>query len=93
MSGNEIRFVDTTLRDGHLSLWASGMTTAMVLPVAERLGRAGFEAIEVMKVFSAVRAGVNGVIEEILIENAGAIEYGQALFLVRPDEPAAGSKQ
>lgn len=49
--------------------------------------------IEVMKVFSAVRAGVNGVIEEILIENAGAIEYGQALFLVRPDEPAAGSKQ
>ena len=43
--------------------------------------------IEVMKVFSAVRAGVNGVIEEILIENAGAIEYGQALFLVRPDEP------
>ena len=49
--------------------------------------------IEVMKVFSAVRAGVNGVIEEILIENAGAIEYGQALFLVRPDEPDADGKQ
>ena len=48
--------------------------------------------IEVMKVFSAVRAGVNGVIEEILIENAGAVEYGQALFLVRPDEPSAGGK-
>ena len=41
-------FVDTTLRDGQLSLWASNMTTAMMLPVAERLDRAGFEAIEVM---------------------------------------------
>jgi oxaloacetate decarboxylase (Na+ extruding) subunit alpha len=43
-----IRFVDTTLRDGQLSLWASNMRTAMMLPVAERLDRAGFEAIEVM---------------------------------------------
>jgi len=44
----EIFFVDTTLRDGQLSLWASNMTTGMMLPVAERLDRAGFEAIEVM---------------------------------------------
>ncbi len=44
----EIRFVDTTLRDGQLSLWASNMTTGMMLPIAERLDRAGFEAIEVM---------------------------------------------
>ena len=43
-----IRFVDTTLRDGHLSLWASNMRTAMMLPVAERFERAGFEAIEIM---------------------------------------------
>ena len=49
--------------------------------------------IEVMKVFSAVRAGVNGVIEDILVANAGAIEYGQALFLVRPDAPEADGKQ
>jgi oxaloacetate decarboxylase (Na+ extruding) subunit alpha len=41
-------FVDTTLRDGQLSLWASNMTTGMMLPVAERLDRAGFQAIEVM---------------------------------------------
>ncbi len=45
---NKIRFVDTTLRDGHLSLWASGMTTGMMLPIAERLDRAGFEAVELM---------------------------------------------
>ena len=43
-----IRFVDTTLRDGHLSLWASNMRTGMMLPIAGRLEHAGFEAIEVM---------------------------------------------
>lgn len=45
---NEIRFVDTTLRDGQLSLWASNMRTGMMLPIAEPLDRAGFEAIEIM---------------------------------------------
>ena len=45
---DEVRFVDTTLRDGQLSLWASNMATAMMLPVVERFDRAGFEAIEVM---------------------------------------------
>ena len=46
-SGN-IFFVDTTLRDGQLSLWASNMRTGMMLPIAERLDQAGFEAIEIM---------------------------------------------
>lgn len=45
---NEVRFVDTTLRDGHQSLWAEGMTTGMMLPVAKRIDDAGFEAIELM---------------------------------------------
>ncbi len=44
----QIHFVDTTLRDGQLSLWASNMRTGMMLPVAERLDGAGFEAIEIM---------------------------------------------
>ena len=44
----KIFFVDTTLRDGQLSLWASNMRTAMMLPIAERLDQAGFEAIEIM---------------------------------------------
>ena len=44
----DIFFVDTTLRDGHLSLWASNMRTAMMLPIADRLDRAGFEGIEIM---------------------------------------------
>ena len=45
---DRIRFVDTTYRDGHLSLWASGMTTGMMLPVAGRMDRAGFEALEII---------------------------------------------
>ena len=44
----EIRFVDTTIRDGHLSLWASGMTTGMMLPAIGTLDDAGFEAIEIL---------------------------------------------
>jgi oxaloacetate decarboxylase alpha subunit len=43
-----IRFVDTTIRDGHQSLWAENMTTGMMLPVAERMDQAGFDAIELI---------------------------------------------
>lgn len=42
----EVRFVDTTLRDGQQSLWAYGMRTGMMLPIASQLDEAGFEAIE-----------------------------------------------
>ncbi|MBA4418720.1 MAG: biotin carboxyl carrier protein [Syntrophus sp. (in: bacteria)] len=43
----EIKFVDTTLRDGNQSLWgATGMTTAKVLSVAAAIDRAGFKAID-----------------------------------------------
>jgi len=45
---SEIRFVDTTLRDGHQSLWAERMSTAMILPVASRIDHAGFEAVEIL---------------------------------------------
>jgi oxaloacetate decarboxylase alpha subunit len=43
---NEIRFVDTTLRDGQQSLWALGMKTAAMLPIAEQMDRIGFESME-----------------------------------------------
>jgi oxaloacetate decarboxylase alpha subunit len=45
---SEIRFVDTTLRDGHQSLWAEGMTTGMMLAVADRLDDAGYFAVELL---------------------------------------------
>ena len=43
-----VKFMDTTLRDAHQSLWATRMTTAMMLPIAERLDHAGFDAIDLM---------------------------------------------
>src|SRR5258708_30843113 len=43
---NEIHFIDTTLRDGQLSLWALGMKTGAMLAIAEQMDRCGFESME-----------------------------------------------
>lgn len=43
---SEINFVDTTVRDGAQSLWASMMTTAMTLSVLPIIDRVGFKAID-----------------------------------------------
>ena len=40
--------------------------------------------IEVMKVFNSVRAGVKGTIVEVVAANGGFVEFGQALFIVKP---------
>ncbi|HEY7178787.1 MAG TPA: acetyl-CoA carboxylase [Gaiella sp.] len=40
--------------------------------------------IEVMKMMNSVPAGLAGRIAEIHVENAEAVEYGQALFRVEP---------
>jgi acetyl-CoA carboxylase biotin carboxyl carrier protein len=40
--------------------------------------------IEVMKMMNSVPAGIAGTIAEIHVENAEAVEYGQALFRVEP---------
>ncbi len=42
--------------------------------------------IEVMKVFTGIRAGVGGVIAEILVSNQELVEFGQELFLVDPKD-------
>jgi acetyl-CoA carboxylase biotin carboxyl carrier protein len=41
--------------------------------------------IEAMKVFNEIRAETSGTIEKILVKNAQTVEFGQALFVVRPD--------
>jgi acetyl-CoA carboxylase biotin carboxyl carrier protein len=41
--------------------------------------------IEAMKVFNEIRAEVSGTVEKILVKNAQAVEFGQAMFVVRPD--------
>ena len=61
----QMRFMDTTLRDGHQCLWATRMTTAMMLPIAEKLDRAGFEVIDLM---SGVQFDV--AIDGVLPENS-----------------------
>jgi oxaloacetate decarboxylase alpha subunit len=43
---NEIRFIDTTVRDGNQSLWALNMKVGAMLPAAEPMDRAGFESME-----------------------------------------------
>lgn len=46
--GRPVQFVDTTLRDAHQCLWATRMTTAMMLPACEHIERAGYAAIDFM---------------------------------------------
>jgi oxaloacetate decarboxylase alpha subunit len=43
----DVRFIDTTFRDGSQSLWALGMRAGMIEAVAESMDRAGFNAVEV----------------------------------------------
>lgn len=40
--------------------------------------------IEVMKVFTAVKAGVRGYVSDVLVETNDMVEYGQPLFIIRP---------
>ena len=39
--------------------------------------------IEAMKVMNEIKAGIEGVVTEALVENATAVEYGQPLFRVK----------
>jgi hypothetical protein len=39
---DEVRFIDTTLRDGNQSLWALNMKIGAMLPAAEHMDHAGF---------------------------------------------------
>jgi len=43
---DEIRIIDTTLRDGNNSLWAHNMTTGMMHPVLRHMDQAGFDGME-----------------------------------------------
>lgn len=41
--------------------------------------------VEAMKVYNEIKAEVTGTIERILVKNEEPVEYGQPLFLVRPE--------
>ena len=42
--------------------------------------------IEVMKVFTSIKTEVAGMIEQILVSNGDFVEFGQPLYLMRPDD-------
>ena len=42
--------------------------------------------IEVMKLFNSIRAGADGEVVEILVENGGLVEFDQPLILIRPSK-------
>ena len=42
-----VAVVDTTLRDAHQCLWATRMTTAHMLPVADKMDNIGFERLDI----------------------------------------------
>lgn len=68
----EIRIVDTTLRDGNTSLWAHNMTTGMMHPVLQHMDQAGFEAMEFF-----VSGRFKKVIREQLDNPWDWVRYGQ----------------
>jgi biotin carboxyl carrier protein len=41
--------------------------------------------VEVMKVFTSIKTEIAGTIEQILVSNGEFVEFGQPLFLMRPD--------
>jgi len=43
---DDIHIIDTTLRDGQLSLWALGMRTGAMLAIAEQMDQCGFQSME-----------------------------------------------
>jgi acetyl-CoA carboxylase biotin carboxyl carrier protein len=40
--------------------------------------------IEAMKVFNEIKAEVSGTVEKVLVTSGQAVEFGQPLFLIRP---------
>lgn len=41
--------------------------------------------VEAMKLMNEIECDISGTIEKILVDNGRPVEYGQALFLVKPD--------
>src|SRR3990170_51344 len=79
-SMSEIKFVDTTLRDGQASLWAENMRTGMMLAVAERLDDAGFQAIEIIA-SSHIKKCVRGLRRRSLVRAHGRQRHAPTAHL------------
>ena len=91
----EAKPIDTGVVEGAVAITAPIIGTFYTAPepgaapFVQLGGRVDEDAtvglIEVMKVFNAVKSGAPGVIAKICVENGQFVEYGQTLFLVRPE--------
>ena len=84
---SEIHFVDTTLRDGQQSLWALGMKTGAMLPIAAQMDRIGFESMEFfvsIMIKKYVRWGAGPRAGQALILGAKAHALLAGRFAVSP---------
>lgn len=59
----EVRFVDTTIRDGQASLWAMNMRTRHMLPAMPHLDAAGFDSMEFIATGSRLKKFVRDLKE------------------------------
>ena len=41
--------------------------------------------VEAMKIFNEIKAECQGTVEKVMVNNGDAVDFGQPLFLVRPD--------
>ncbi|MEO1535311.1 MAG: acetyl-CoA carboxylase biotin carboxyl carrier protein [Planctomycetota bacterium] len=41
--------------------------------------------VEAMKVFNEIKAEASGTIAKVLVENGAAVEFGQPLFMIKPN--------
>jgi acetyl-CoA carboxylase biotin carboxyl carrier protein len=40
--------------------------------------------IEVMKLFTSLKAGVTGIVRQVCVEDAAMVEFGDTLFYIEP---------
>lgn len=79
----DVRFIDTTFRDGSQSLWAMGMRSGMMEAVAADMDRAGFAAIEVPTIGIFVKKFVRDLKEDFW-------ETARNLARLMPNTPKSG---
>ncbi|MEH7107231.1 acetyl-CoA carboxylase biotin carboxyl carrier protein [Bacillus sp. JJ1764] len=90
----EVAAVETTETDLHkITSPMVGTFYASPSPDADIYVKAGSKVtkdsivciVEAMKLFNEIEAEVNGEIVEVLAKNGQLVEYGQPLFLVKPE--------
>ncbi|MCW2700829.1 MAG: biotin carboxyl carrier protein [Blastococcus sp.] len=78
MADDCVRIIDTTIRDGQGSLWATSLRTAHMLPAMPHLDAAGFDAVEFLAPGSRLKKFVRHLAEnpwDWIRLGAGAVRH------------------